>query len=290
MSPSPTQPTEVNPLSEDEGALVDGVDEGIVVQVDEEFADRVDADDVIAAVHATLEAEGRPGEVTVVITTDEAVAELNEQYRETEGPTDVLSFPAQDPTPGFVSAPEMAGYLGDIIIALPFTERQAAALNRPLSARAAPPGRTRHAPSPGVRPRGARRRGRYVGQARCNPCAPSLRASCTRARASHTASARSATCGWSWASRASSIVAGIAFRITAVEWAVIFVCIGLVLSAELINTVTELAVDLLTQRYHPMAKLAKDAGAGAVLVTALASVAVGIAIFGPRLWRLMFGG
>jgi diacylglycerol kinase len=86
------------------------------------------------------------------------------------------------------------------------------------------------------------------------------------------------------------IIAGIVLRITAVEWAVIFVCIGLVLSAELINTVTELAVDLLTQRYHPMAKLAKDAGAGAVLVAALASVAVGIAIFGPRLWRLLFGG
>jgi undecaprenol kinase len=86
------------------------------------------------------------------------------------------------------------------------------------------------------------------------------------------------------------IIAGIAFRISAVEWALIFVCIGLVLSAELINTVTELAVDLLVQRYHPMAKLAKDAGAGAVLITALASVAVGVAIFGPRLWRLVFGG
>ena len=86
------------------------------------------------------------------------------------------------------------------------------------------------------------------------------------------------------------VFAGIAFRITAVEWAVIFACIGLVLSAELINTVTELAVDLLVQRYHPMAKLAKDAGAGAVLIAALASVAVGVAIFGPRLWQLLFGG
>jgi diacylglycerol kinase len=86
------------------------------------------------------------------------------------------------------------------------------------------------------------------------------------------------------------VIAGIAFRITAVEWAVLFVCIGMVLSAELINTVTELAVDLLTQRYHPVAKVAKDAGAGAVLITALASVAVGIAIFGTRLWRLLFGG
>jgi diacylglycerol kinase len=86
------------------------------------------------------------------------------------------------------------------------------------------------------------------------------------------------------------IVAGILFRISAVEWGLIFVCIGLVIAAELLNTVTELAVDLLTQKYHPMAKLAKDAGAGAVLVTALASVAVGIAIFGPRIWRLLFGG
>jgi diacylglycerol kinase len=86
------------------------------------------------------------------------------------------------------------------------------------------------------------------------------------------------------------VAAGIFLRISAVEWAVIFVCIGLVLAAELINTVTELAVDLLTQKYHPMAKLAKDAGAGAVLITALASVAVGVAIFGPRIWRLLFGG
>jgi probable rRNA maturation factor len=124
VSPSWTQQTEVNPSE----------DEGIVLQVDEEFTDRVNADDLIAAVRATLEAEGRPGEVTVVITTDETVANLNQQYRETEGPTDVLSFPAQDSTPGFVSAPEMASYLGDIIIALPLTERQAAALNRPLSA------------------------------------------------------------------------------------------------------------------------------------------------------------
>lgn len=86
------------------------------------------------------------------------------------------------------------------------------------------------------------------------------------------------------------IVAGIAFAITAVEWAVIIVCIGMVVSAELINTVAELAVDLLVREFHPTAKIAKDAGAGAVLVAALASVGVGIAIFGPRLWRLLFGG
>jgi diacylglycerol kinase len=53
--------------------------------------------------------------------------------------------------------------------------------------------------------------------------------------------------------------------------------------------VAELAVDLLTQRYHPLAKAAKDAAAGAVLIAAIAAVAVGIAIFGPRVWALLFG-
>jgi undecaprenol kinase len=86
------------------------------------------------------------------------------------------------------------------------------------------------------------------------------------------------------------VIAGILFRIAAAEWAAILVCIGLVLSAELINTVIELAVDLLVQHYHPMAKVAKDAGAGAVLIAALTSVAVGIVIFGPRLWFILFGG
>jgi probable rRNA maturation factor len=104
----------------------------IVVQVDEEFEGEVDAGDILAAVAAALAVEEQSGEVTVVVTTDEAVAELNAQYRDTEGPTDVLSFPAQDPTPGFVAAPEMDAYLGDIIIALPYTRRQAERVGKSL--------------------------------------------------------------------------------------------------------------------------------------------------------------
>lgn len=84
------------------------------------------------------------------------------------------------------------------------------------------------------------------------------------------------------------IAAAILFRLSHVEWAILAMTIGLVFSAEMINTVAELAVDLLVQRQHPMAKIAKDVGAGAVLVTALAAVGVGIALFGPRLWALLF--
>ncbi len=83
-------------------------------------------------------------------------------------------------------------------------------------------------------------------------------------------------------------LAGIYFRIQAIEWAMIALTTGFVFSAEMLNTVAEMAVDLLTQRRHPMAKAAKDVGAGAVLVAAVAAVAVGAAIFGPRLWVLLF--
>ena len=108
-------------------------EEKIVVEVDENYAAEVDANDLGRTIMATLLAEDRPdGEVTLLVTDDEAVAAYNQQYRGVEGPTDVLSFAAQEPTPGFVTAPEMAAYLGDIVIALPFTRRQAAALNRPL--------------------------------------------------------------------------------------------------------------------------------------------------------------
>lgn len=82
--------------------------------------------------------------------------------------------------------------------------------------------------------------------------------------------------------------AAILFRLSPLEWAVLILTVGLVFSAEMINTVAELAVDLLVQRQHPMAKIAKDVGAGAVLVTALAAVGVGVALFGPRLWTLLF--
>ncbi len=124
------QPIPMTNPSSDEGAA----DEQIVVEVDDLYADAVDSCDLATAIAATLSAEQHDDDsVTLVITSDEAVAELNLHYRGIEGPTDVLSFPAQEPTPGFVSAPEMSGYLGDIVIAYPYTQRQAAELGRELA-------------------------------------------------------------------------------------------------------------------------------------------------------------
>lgn len=115
----------------------------IIVQIESDDADDVDAGDLAAVLARTLHAEGRAeAELTLVIADDAAVADLNRTYLGIDAPTDVLSFPAQEaaaelvapPATGFVSAPEMANYLGDIIIALPYTRRQAAELGRSLRA------------------------------------------------------------------------------------------------------------------------------------------------------------
>ncbi len=108
-------------------------EEPIVVEVDDLYADAVDGCDLAAAIAATLAVEQYADDaVTLVVTSDEAVAELNLHYRGVDGPTDVLSFYPQEPTPGS-STPEMSGYLGDIVIAFPYTQRQAAELGRDVA-------------------------------------------------------------------------------------------------------------------------------------------------------------
>ena len=83
------------------------------------------------------------------------------------------------------------------------------------------------------------------------------------------------------------IVAGIIFKISVAEWAILTITIGLVLSLELINTSIEALVDLVTEEYHPLAKVAKDTSAAAVLVLAIVSVIEGLIIFLPKLINLL---
>jgi undecaprenol kinase len=79
------------------------------------------------------------------------------------------------------------------------------------------------------------------------------------------------------------ILIGFLLSLSAIEWIVILLTIGGMLSLELLNTAVERVVDLVTIDYHPLAKQAKDTAAGAVLVYAIVSVIVGIVIFLPKL-------
>ena len=107
----------------------------ITIQVDEAFFELVDEANLTHVLAHLLQHLARPtAALTLVVTDDAAVQELNRDYRGVDAPTDVLSFAAQESAP---SAPALAGlppelaeelsnYLGDIIIAYPYAARQAA--------------------------------------------------------------------------------------------------------------------------------------------------------------------
>ncbi|MCM3619103.1 diacylglycerol kinase family protein [Sutcliffiella horikoshii] len=70
-------------------------------------------------------------------------------------------------------------------------------------------------------------------------------------------------------------------QITKVEWLVVILVIGGMFVIEIINTAIENVVDLVTEEYHPLAKIAKDVAASAALVFACISVIIGVILFGP---------
>jgi diacylglycerol kinase (ATP) len=85
------------------------------------------------------------------------------------------------------------------------------------------------------------------------------------------------------------ILVGLWVGLKLIDWAVIVLTIAMVFTAEFINTAIEAVVDLASPVHHPLAKVGKDVGAGAVLVAALAGIVIGLLIIGPPLWsRLLF--
>lgn len=68
------------------------------------------------------------------------------------------------------------------------------------------------------------------------------------------------------------------------DWAVLVLTIAMVFAAEFVNTAIEAVVDLASPVHHPLAKVGKDVGAGAVLIAALAAMLIGLLILGPPLW------
>jgi diacylglycerol kinase len=68
------------------------------------------------------------------------------------------------------------------------------------------------------------------------------------------------------------------------DWTVLILTIAMVWTAEFLNTALEAVVDLASPHHHPLAKVGKDVGAAAVLITALSAVIIGILILGPPLY------
>ncbi len=83
------------------------------------------------------------------------------------------------------------------------------------------------------------------------------------------------------------IIAGIFFKISMTEWLVLTLIIGLVIATELINTSIEATIDLVTKEVHPLAKVAKDTAAAAVLIFGITALIIGLIIFVPKFIELI---
>ncbi|MEE0061473.1 MAG: diacylglycerol kinase family protein [Acutalibacteraceae bacterium] len=78
------------------------------------------------------------------------------------------------------------------------------------------------------------------------------------------------------------------YSLSVEKFAILVIIMAVVLSLELLNTAVERACDAITKESHPLIKSAKDAAAGAVLVSAIASVVIGVLLFWDTdiLWNI----
>lgn len=82
------------------------------------------------------------------------------------------------------------------------------------------------------------------------------------------------------------VIAGFAFHITRTEWCLLVGSMGLVITAEIINTAIENLTNLVSPEINPLAGKAKDLAAGAVLIAAITAAVIGSIVFLPYLLTL----
>lgn len=83
------------------------------------------------------------------------------------------------------------------------------------------------------------------------------------------------------------IVFGIIFKITFIEWIFSVLSLLLVMEVEFLNTAIEATVDMVTEKFHPLAKIAKDCGSAATCMASFMALIVNLIIFIPKLMELL---
>ncbi len=104
----------------------------VAVQIAPAFASSLSASHLETVAIAALCHEDTSGQVTLVITDDQAIQGLNRDFLGRDAPTDVLAFSAQQDGGPFVAAPEAGGYLGDVIVSYPRAVVQAGEQGHPV--------------------------------------------------------------------------------------------------------------------------------------------------------------
>lgn len=78
-------------------------------------------------------------------------------------------------------------------------------------------------------------------------------------------------------------ILGIVLKISPFDWVLVYLMVAFVITSELINSAIELAVDTYTSDFHPLAMVAKDVAAAAVVTSAFTAVFVGLYVFVPKI-------
>ena len=81
------------------------------------------------------------------------------------------------------------------------------------------------------------------------------------------------------------VIMALWLQVSRVEWAILILTFMAVWMAEFMNTAIEAVVDMASPEFHPLAKVAKDVAAAAVLVGAGGAIIIGLLILGPPLWQ-----
>jgi len=83
------------------------------------------------------------------------------------------------------------------------------------------------------------------------------------------------------------ILTGLFFQINKIEWLVILIVSGIVFISEAFNTAIEIDMNLTSPTFHPYAKDTKDVAAGAVFLSSILAIVVGVIIFAPYIGILL---
>lgn len=79
------------------------------------------------------------------------------------------------------------------------------------------------------------------------------------------------------------LILAFSYGVTKLELMALLIAISFVLIAEMVNTAIEATIDLATTSFDPLAKMAKDIAAGAVLIASVNAVLIGYLVFADRL-------
>ena len=86
----------------------------------------------------------------------------------------------------------------------------------------------------------------------------------------------------------SVVVFGLLFGVTRSQWCWLVLALAVEWTADAMNTALELLADFASPEFHPLVKKAKDVAAGAVLISALGSVIIGLFVLGPYLLGFLY--